>query len=52
MVRIEDRWSAIHKTYETYAPRYAGDEEFDVRMPGQRLGWYPSGSELRQPDSH
>ncbi len=29
--RIEDRFNEIKEAYETYAPRYEGDEEFDVR---------------------
>ena len=30
-VRLDERYSAIAAAYDTYAPRYAGDEEFDVR---------------------
>lgn len=52
MVRIENRWSVVRKAYETYAKRYPGDEEFDVRMLGARLGWYTSESKPKQPDFH
>lgn len=31
MVRINERYEAIRKAYERYAPRYKGDDEFDVR---------------------
>jgi hypothetical protein len=31
MKRIDDRYNEIKKAYEKYAPRYEGDEEFDVR---------------------
>jgi NAD(P)-dependent dehydrogenase (short-subunit alcohol dehydrogenase family) len=29
--RLDERYSAIAAAYDTYAPRYTGDEEFDVR---------------------
>jgi hypothetical protein len=43
MVRIDDRYDEIRAAYETYAPRYEGDAEFDVRtitevMAAQRQG--------------
>ena len=31
MVRINERHDALTKAYEKYAPRYEGDEEFDIR---------------------
>ncbi len=31
MVRINERQTEIKEAYETYAPRYEGDIEFDVR---------------------
>ena len=31
MQRIQERYEEISRAYETYAPRYEGDEEFDVR---------------------
>ena len=31
MVRIQERYDEIARAYERYAPRYEGDEEFDVR---------------------
>ena len=31
MKRITDRYEEISKAYETYAPRYEGDDEFDAR---------------------
>ena len=31
MKRIDDRYTEIREAYEQYAPRYDGDEEFDVR---------------------
>jgi len=31
MVRINDRHAEISKAYERYAPRYKGDNEFDIR---------------------
>ena len=30
-VRLDERYAAIAAAYERYAPRYAGDEEFDIR---------------------
>ncbi|MEQ5843672.1 hypothetical protein N0A02_29880 [Paraburkholderia acidicola] len=44
----EDRWSTLRKACESYA----GDEEFDVRMLSQRLGWYPCASKPRGPNFH
>ena len=40
-VRIEERTAALARAYATYAPRYAGDKEFDVRTLGARNNWYP-----------
>lgn len=31
MVRIDERYGKVKKAYEQYAPRYDGDDEFDVR---------------------
>ncbi len=31
MVRIDERYRRVKKAYEHYAPRYDGDDEFDVR---------------------
>jgi NAD(P)-dependent dehydrogenase (short-subunit alcohol dehydrogenase family) len=40
-VRIDARYNAIKEAYATYAPRYPGDVEFDVRILGAKRGWYP-----------
>lgn len=40
-VRIEERQQEITAAYARHAPRQAGDEAFDVRSLGARLGWYP-----------
>ena len=37
IVRINARHDALVKAYERYAPRYEGDEEFDVRTIVQKL---------------
>ena len=31
MEHIQNRYAEIARAYETYAPRYEGDEEYDVR---------------------
>lgn len=31
LVHIQERYAEIVRAYETYAPRYEGDEEFDIR---------------------
>ena len=36
-VRIDERHAAITRAYERYAPRYAGDDEFDVRTLFEKL---------------
>jgi NAD(P)-dependent dehydrogenase (short-subunit alcohol dehydrogenase family) len=41
IVRIRHRNSEIEAAYAKYAPRYNGDDEFDVRTLGARLNWYP-----------
>lgn len=41
MVRVQERFDEIERAYATYAPRYAGDDEFDVRTLGAKHGWYP-----------
>ena len=38
MERIQQRYTEISDAYETYAPRYEGDEEFDVRVLLSKLG--------------
>jgi NAD(P)-dependent dehydrogenase (short-subunit alcohol dehydrogenase family) len=38
--RINKRHEAIARAYREYAPRYEGDDEFDVRMLGVKHGWY------------
>jgi NAD(P)-dependent dehydrogenase (short-subunit alcohol dehydrogenase family) len=40
-VRIEERTAALARAYTTYAPRYVGDTEFDVRTLGAQHNWYP-----------
>jgi NAD(P)-dependent dehydrogenase (short-subunit alcohol dehydrogenase family) len=41
IVRIRERAQAIEHAYATYAPRYEGDDEFDVRTLGGKHNWYP-----------
>jgi NAD(P)-dependent dehydrogenase (short-subunit alcohol dehydrogenase family) len=41
VVRIRERAAALERAYATYAPRYAGDTEFDVRTLGAKNNWYP-----------
>lgn len=41
VVRIRERTAALERAYATYAPRYAGDTEFDVRTLGAKYNWYP-----------
>ena len=41
IVRIRERTEAVERAYATYAPRYDGDDEFDVRTLGARNNWYP-----------
>lgn len=41
VVRIGERTEALDHAYATYAPRYDGDDEFDVRTLGAKHGWYP-----------
>ncbi len=40
--RIRDQHDEVERAYETYAPRYDGDDEFDVRTLGSIHDWYPS----------
>ncbi|MGF7149783.1 NAD(P)-dependent dehydrogenase (short-subunit alcohol dehydrogenase family) [Sphingomonas zeicaulis] len=40
-VRIHERIDALDRAYAAYAPRYDGDDEFDVRTLGARHDWYP-----------
>lgn len=41
IVRIRERTEALEHAYATYAPRYDGDNEFDVRTLGAKHNWYP-----------
>lgn len=41
MARYHARFGEIEDAFARYAPRYAGDNEFDVRMLGMEHGWYP-----------
>ncbi len=41
VVRIGERTQALDHAYATYAPRYEGDSEFDVRTLGAKHNWYP-----------
>lgn len=38
MQHIQERYAEIYKAYDAYAPRYEGDEEFDVRYLLSTLG--------------
>ena len=38
MQHIEERYAEIAKAYESYAPRYEGDEEYDVRYLISQMG--------------
>jgi NAD(P)-dependent dehydrogenase (short-subunit alcohol dehydrogenase family) len=40
-VRISARWKEIESAFAKYAPRYSGDDEYDVRTIGARNNWYP-----------
>lgn len=40
-VRIKERQAEIERAFAMHAPRYPGDDEFDVRTLGERLNWYP-----------
>lgn len=41
IVRIRQRTSEIERAYAQAAPRYPGDDEYDVRTLGAEHGWYP-----------
>ena len=41
IVRINTRYSAVQRAFATYAPRYEGDDEYDVRTLGVTNNWYP-----------
>jgi NAD(P)-dependent dehydrogenase (short-subunit alcohol dehydrogenase family) len=41
VVRIKERQDEINRAYAIYAPRYPGDDEFDVRTLGVKHNWYP-----------
>jgi NAD(P)-dependent dehydrogenase (short-subunit alcohol dehydrogenase family) len=40
-VHIDTRYNAVTRAYSKYAPRYTGDDEFDVRTLGVKHNWYP-----------
>ncbi len=40
IVRIQARYEEIEAAYAKYAPRYQGDDEFDVRTLGARFNWW------------
>ena len=42
-VRIDERHAEIARAYEHYAPRYQGDDEFDVRTLLEKLGSQSAG---------
>ena len=44
LVRVQERYAEIARAFETYAPRYEGDEEFDVRHLLSTLGAAQAGS--------
>ena len=41
IVRIRARNEEIERAFKKYAPRYEGDDEFDVRSLGVKYNWYP-----------
>lgn len=41
IVRIRARNAELEESYARYAPRYEGDDEYDVRTLGVRHNWYP-----------
>jgi NAD(P)-dependent dehydrogenase (short-subunit alcohol dehydrogenase family) len=41
IVRIGARNEEIERAFKKYAPRYEGDDEFDVRSLGAKYNWYP-----------
>jgi NAD(P)-dependent dehydrogenase (short-subunit alcohol dehydrogenase family) len=41
IVRIRARNEEIERAFKKYAPRYEGDDEFDVRSLGVKYSWYP-----------
>jgi len=41
IVRINTRHAAVERAFATYAPRYEGDNQYDVRTLGVRNNWYP-----------
>jgi NAD(P)-dependent dehydrogenase (short-subunit alcohol dehydrogenase family) len=41
IVRINARHAAVERAYASYAPRYDGDNEYDVRTLGAKNDWYP-----------
>lgn len=42
VVRIRERQDEIDKAFAAYAPRYEGDDEFDLRTLGAKHNWYPA----------
>lgn len=41
IVRISERHAAVERAFASYAPRYVGDNEYDVRTLGVKNNWYP-----------
>ena len=41
VVRINARHAAVERAYAAHAPRYEGDDEYDVRTLGAKNNWYP-----------
>lgn len=41
MVRIKARTDEVERAFAAHAPRYEGDDEFDVRTLGVKHNWYP-----------
>ena len=39
IVHIQERYAEILRAYETYVPRYEGDEEFDIRTLLAKTSW-------------
>lgn len=40
IVRFRARHEQIEAAYAKYAPRYQGDDEFDVKTLGAKFGWW------------
>ena len=48
MERINQRYTMLEKAYATYAPRYDGDEQYDIRTVAQPILEQQAGIKLRQ----